>query len=243
MPFRDRTHAGEELALRMLEWADSRSEAGGLVDPVVLALPRGGVPVAAPVAHALHARLDVLVARKIGVPGRRETAIGALVGEEPPLFDRAALELLGLSEDRLGPDVAEARDELRRREHLYRSDRPAPRVEGRTVVLVDDGLATGLTATVALLSLRRRGPARLVLAAPVGSPHTVADLRGHADDVLCLDQPPHFHAVSAGYERFPQVSDTEVMDVLNAFHAQEERHEHHEHRQHHERHEKSGRGH
>ncbi|MGW2343422.1 phosphoribosyltransferase [Streptomyces sp. NPDC001661] len=221
MPFRDRTHAGEELALRLLEWADSSE----LVDPVVLALPRGGVPVAAPVAHALHAPLDVLVARKIGVPGRRETAIGAVVGEEPPLFDRVALELLGLSEDGLGSDIAEARDELHRRDHLYRAGRPAPPVENRTVILVDDGLATGLTATAALFSLRRRGPAGLVLAAPVGSPQTVADLRGHTGDVICLDQPPDFHAVSEGYERFPQVSDAEVMDVLNAFHSDEPTHE------------------
>ncbi|MFD7292479.1 phosphoribosyltransferase [Streptomyces sp. NPDC059897] len=221
MPFRDRTHAGEELALRLLEWADSSD----LMDPVVLALPRGGVPVAAPVAHALHAPLDVLVARKIGVPGRRETAIGAVVGEEPPLFDRVALELLGLSEDGLGSDIAEARNELRRRDHLYRAGRPAPPVEGRTVVLVDDGLATGLTATAALFSLRRQNPAGLVLAAPVGSPQTVADLRGHTGDVICLDQPPEFQAVSEGYERFPQVTDAEVLDVLNSFHAQEERHE------------------
>ncbi|WP_327654084.1 phosphoribosyltransferase [Streptomyces sp. NBC_00483] len=221
MPFRDRTHAGEELALRMLEWADSSD----LVDPVVLALPRGGVPVAAPVAHALHAPLDVLVARKIGVPGRRETAIGAVVGEEPPLFDRVALELLGLSEEGLGSDVAEARAELHRRAHVYRTDRPAPPVENRTVIVVDDGLATGLTATAALLSLRRRGADRLVLAAPVGSPQTVADLRGHTGDVICLEQPADFHAVSEGYDRFPQVSDAEVMDVLNAFHAREDRHE------------------
>ncbi|MFJ9123045.1 phosphoribosyltransferase [Streptomyces sp. NPDC102340] len=221
MPFRDRTHAGEELALRMLEWADSSD----LVDPVVLALPRGGVPVAAPVAHALHAPLDVLVARKIGVPGRRETAIGAVVDEEPPLFDRVALELLGLSEEGLGSDVAAARDELRRRTHAYRTDHPTPPVENRTVIVVDDGLATGLTATAALMSLRRRGADRLVLAAPVGSPQTVADMRGHTGDVICLEQPADFHAVSEGYDRFPQVSDAEVMDVLNAFHAREDRHE------------------
>lgn len=219
MPFRDRTHAGEELALRMLEWADSSD----LVDPVVLALPRGGVPVAAPVAHALHVSLDVLVARKIGVPGRRETAIGAIVGDEAPLFDRVALELLGLSEDRLGSDVAEARNELHRREHLYRAGRPEPPVEGHTVLLVDDGLATGLTATAALLSLRRRNPARLVLAAPFGSPQTVSDLSGHADDVVCLEQPPDFHAVSEGYATFPQVTDAEVMDVLRVFHDRDDR--------------------
>ncbi|MFI5662638.1 phosphoribosyltransferase [Streptomyces sp. NPDC051684] len=218
MPFRDRTHAGEELALRLLEWADSSE----LVDPVVLALPRGGVPVAAPVAHALHAPLDVLVARKIGVPSRRETAIGAVVGEEPPLFDRVALELLGLSEGGLDSDVAEARNELHRRTHLYRSGRPEPPVEGRTVILVDDGLATGLTATAALFSLRRRGPAGLVLAAPVGSPQTVADLRGHTGDVICLDQPADFSSVSEGFDRFPQVSDTEVISVLNTFRSAEQ---------------------
>ncbi|MGY0488865.1 phosphoribosyltransferase [Streptomyces sp. WG-D5] len=215
MPFRDRTHAGEELALHVLELTGSRA----LPDPVVLALPRGGVPVAAPIAHVLRAPLDVLVARKIGVPGRRETAIGAVVDEEPPLFDRAGLELLGLSEDRLGSDVAEARDELHRRTHLYRTGRPMPPLTGRTVILVDDGLATGLTATAALLWLRRRDPAHLVVAAPVGSPDTVADLRAHAEDVICLDQPADFRAVSEGYARFPQVTDSEVTDLLDSFHT------------------------
>ncbi|MFC7309590.1 phosphoribosyltransferase [Streptomyces monticola] len=215
MPFRDRDHGGRQLALRLLE----RSGSGDLDHAVVLALPRGGVPVAAPVAHALHVPLDVLVARKIGAPGRRETAIGAVVAEEPPLFDRRALEFLGLSEDALGADAARARTEVHRREHLYRAGRPAPDVKGRTVLLVDDGLATGLTARAALGFLRRQEPGRLVLAAPVGSPRAVAELRAYADDVLCLDQPPDLHAISEGYERFPQLSDAQVMDALRTFHA------------------------
>ncbi|SDJ42666.1 phosphoribosyltransferase [Streptomyces indicus] len=215
MAFRDRTHAGEELALRMLEWAGS----GDLVDPVVLALPRGGVPVAAPVARALHAPLDVLVARKIGAPGRRETAIGALVADEPPLFDRRALEFLQLTEDDLVDDVARERAELYRREDLYRAGRTLPAVKDRSVILVDDGLATGLTATAALAFLRRLGAGRIVLAVPVGSPRAVAEIRRHTDDVVCLDQPEAMRGISERYDRFDQLSDAEVTTLLRPFHA------------------------
>ncbi|MGV9944266.1 phosphoribosyltransferase [Streptomyces sp. NPDC003401] len=211
MRFQDRRHAGRELAARLLE----RPADSALVDPLVLALPRGGVPVAAEVARALGAPLDVLVARKIGVPGHPETGIGAIVGDDPPLFDRRSVAMLGLSEDGLRPDVTRERAELRRRERRYRGDRPAPRVEGRTVVVVDDGLATGVTARAALRHLRRRGPARLVLAVPVGAPESAAAMRAEADDVVCLHQPPDFRAVGLWYADFEQVGDEEVTRILH----------------------------
>ncbi|WP_077799902.1 phosphoribosyltransferase [Streptomyces sp. JHA26] len=212
MRFPDRRAAGQELGLRLMEWASD----GELPRPVVLALPRGGVPVAAEVARALGAPLDVLVVRKIGLPGRPETGIGAVVGDEPPLFDQRALAMLGLTEDRLARDVARERAELRRRALLYRGDRPPPDVGNRTVVLVDDGLATGATARAALRHLRRRNPARLILAVPVGAPESAAEMRAEADDVLCLSRPPDFLAVGLWYDDFEQVGDDEVIEILNA---------------------------
>ncbi|WP_328440818.1 phosphoribosyltransferase family protein [Streptomyces sp. NBC_00457] len=213
MRFRDRRHAGRELAVRLMEWAAEVE----LVDPVVLALPRGGVPVAAEVARALEAPLDVLVVRKIGVPGHPETGIGAIAGDDPPLFDRRSLEMLGLTEDRLAPDVARERTELRRREQRYRGERPMPPLKDRAVILIDDGLATGATARAALRHLRRRGPARLVLAVPVCAPDTAAAMRSEAeaDDVLCLHHPSDFYAVGQWYDDFDQVSDEEVMQTLH----------------------------
>ncbi|MYQ45089.1 phosphoribosyltransferase [Streptomyces sp. SID4985] len=210
MRFPDRRRAGQELGVRLTE----RATDGDLVDPVVLALPRGGVPVAAEVARALGAPLDILVARKIGVPGHPETGIGAIVGDGPPLFDRRALAMLGLSEEDLAPDVTRERTELHRREHLYRGDRPAPGLSGRTVILVDDGLATGATARAALHHLRTHSPAHLILAVPVGAPSAVTDLRQTADDVICLHQPPAFQAVGQWYDDFDQVSDEEVLRAL-----------------------------
>jgi putative phosphoribosyl transferase len=210
MRFRDRRHAGQELAVRLMEWAAD----GDLVNLIVLALPRGGVPVAAEVAQALHAPLDVLVARKIGVPGHPETGIGAIVGDDPPLFDERSLDMLGLSEDRLTPDVARERAELRRRELLYRGDRSAPDVRDRAVILIDDGLATGATARAALRHLRGRHPARLILAVPVCAPETAAVMRAEADDIVCLQQPGDFRAVGLWYDDFDQVSDEEVTQAL-----------------------------
>lgn len=213
MRFRDRREAGGQLAGRLLEWAAGLE----LADPLVIALPRGGVPVAAEIAPVLDAELDVLVVRKIGLPGRPETGIGAIIGDEPPLFDEDVLDGLGLKEKRLGPEVARERVELHRREALYREGRPAPRIAGRTVVLVDDGLATGLTARVALRHLRHRAPGRLALAVPVGAPGSADRLRPEADDVLCLHQPPGFRAVGEWYEDFGQVGDDEVLTVLRDF--------------------------
>lgn len=215
MRFHNRREAGQQLAVRLMEWASD----GDLPNSVVIALPRGGVPVAAEVARALGAPLDVLVARKIGLPGRPETGIGAVVGDDPPLFDQRALEMLGLREDRLGPDVARERAELSRRALLYRGDQSAPRVKDRAVIIVDDGLATGVTARAALRHLRRLGPARLVLAVPVCASETADKMRAEADDVICLHQPTDFRAVGLWYDDFEQVSDDEVIEVLHAHSA------------------------
>ncbi|WP_166020881.1 phosphoribosyltransferase [Streptomyces chilikensis] len=213
MRFHNRREAGQELGLRMMEWASD----GELFEPVVLALPRGGVPVAVEITRALGAPLDVLVVRKIGLPGSPEVGVGAVVGDDPPLFDRASLEMLGLSEDRLAPAVAREREELKRRSLLYRGDRSLPDVRHRTVLLVDDGLATGVTARAALRHLRRQEPARLILAVPVGAPEAAAAMRSEADDVVCLRQPPDFQAVGLWYDDFEQVGDDEVVEILSEY--------------------------
>ncbi|MER6068591.1 phosphoribosyltransferase [Streptomyces sp. NPDC001817] len=213
MRFHDRVHAGRELAERLR----IRQEAGALTHPVVLALPRGGVTVAREVARALEAPLDVLVARKIGAPFQEELGVGALAGDDPPLFDERTLDELGLDEAALDDVVERERAELHRREERYRQGRPAPELRDRTVILVDDGVATGATARAALRWLRRQSPERLVLAVPVCSPQAADLLRGEADEVLCLQRPTVFLAVGEWYEDFEQLTDD---DVLAALHGQ-----------------------
>lgn len=210
MRFRDRVQAGRELAgpLRV------RRERGELPDPVVLALPRGGVAVAAEVARLLDAPLDVVVVRKIGAPFQEEFGVGAMTGDDDPLYDEDALARLGLTPAELAPVVARERAELERRERLYRQGRPAADLRGRTAVVVDDGLATGVTARAALRRVRRRAPARSVLAVPVGSPEAVDLLSAECDEVICLHRPAAFMAVGLWYEDFRQLTDTDVLDAL-----------------------------
>ncbi|MFF9168548.1 MULTISPECIES: phosphoribosyltransferase [unclassified Streptomyces] len=210
MEFRDRTQAGRELA----EQLRVRQDKGALPHPLVLALPRGGVPVAREVARALDAPLDVLVARKIGAPFQEELGVGALAGDDPPLFDEWALRRMGLSHDDLAATVERERAELRRREHLYRRGRPALDLAGHTVILVDDGLATGATARAAVRWARRQRPERVVLAVPVAAPESADLLSREADEVVCLHRPADFRAVGLWYEDFEQLSDDDVLDAL-----------------------------
>jgi predicted phosphoribosyltransferase len=208
MRFRNRTDAGRQLAAHV--------QALALSSPVVLGLPRGGVPVAAEVALALHAPLDVFVARKIGLPGHEEFGIGAVA---EGLYDPVRADVvdqLGLTGDEFEAIAQQEWLEVDRRVELYRRGRPPPDVRGHDVVLVDDGLATGVTAEAALRALRARNPARVVLAAPVCAQETVERLAAMADDIVYVAAPRDFSAVGRWYENFRQTTDEEVVDLLAA---------------------------
>ena len=182
--------------------------------PLVLALPRGGVPVAARVAEAVGGDLDVIVARKIGAPGRPEYGVGAIAEDGPPVFDHAAVRDLGLTENDLAGTVERERAELRRRIERYRGGRPIADPAGRVVIVVDDGVATGVTARAALRWLRSRPVGRLVLAAPVCSREAERTLAADADLVICPQRPARFLAVGAWYLDFAQLSDADVARAL-----------------------------
>ena len=206
--FSDRTEAGEALAEALAEAAPK--------DPVVLALPRGGVPVALPVARALGAPLDLLLVRKIGMPGQSELAAGALVEGEPPqaVYNEELLRMTGLSEADFARQVAEKEEEIAERRRLWLEGRAPVSLDGRTAVVVDDGIATGATVRAALAGLRARAPAEIWLAVPVAPPDTLRALRSLADRVICLETPEHFRAVGLHYRHFPQVSNAEVAEML-----------------------------
>lgn len=205
MRFRDRQEAGRRLADALAP--------DDLVDPIVLALPRGGVPVAFEIAARLGAPLEVFVARKVGAPGHKEFGIGA-VAEGGAVVTAPTARELGLSVAHFSRLAAAEQEEVARRVDRYRDGRPLPPVEGRDVVLVDDGLATGVTAEAALVALRRTGPRRLVLAVPTCSLDTAQRLHTLADRVVCVITPSPFYAVGRWYERFDQTTDDEVADLL-----------------------------
>ncbi|MDQ7906248.1 phosphoribosyltransferase family protein [Phytohabitans sp. ZYX-F-186] len=210
--FADRDEAGRLLAGAVAARAPELVGQGTLV----LGLPRGGVPVARHVADALDGELDVLVARKIGLPGEPEFGIGAVTAGGPAVFDERTLYQFGLDAERLAPDVARERAEAERRLHRYRGDRPPPVVANRPVLVVDDGLATGVTARAALRDVRAQGPARLDFAAPVCAAQAADVLAGEADGVYCVTRPADFTAVGAWYRDFAQLTDADVEEALAA---------------------------
>ncbi len=207
--FQDRREAG-----RMLAGAVAKL---GLADPVVLALPRGGVPVAYEVARALHARLDVLLVRKLGAPFQKEFGIGAIAEGTDPivLLDDQLVRAVAPPPGYVEEEIAREMTEMARRRARYAAARQPLKVAGRTVVLVDDGIATGGTARVALLALRRRGAARVVLAVPVAASASVAALRGDADEIVCVLAPERMNAVGNYYVDFSPTPDQEVVDLLS----------------------------
>lgn len=189
-------------------------------DTLVLALPRGGVPVAFEVAKVLGAPLDVFLVRKLGTPGHKELAMGALASGGTRVLNPEVIRSYHVSERAIAAAVEREARELLRRERLYRDNRPLFKVEGRTVVLIDDGVATGATMRAALLALRQKNPARLLAAVPVGAPDTCELMRQEADEVVCVATPEPFYGVGRWYKSFPQTSDKEVQDLLRqAFRA------------------------
>jgi putative phosphoribosyl transferase len=208
MLFTDRVEAGRFLASKLSEYADHP-------EVLVLALPRGGVPVAFEVARALRAPLDVFLVRKLGVPGHPELAMGAIASGGVRVLNEDVVGALGISRDVIEAVAAVEEQELERRERIYRGGRPPPDVRGRTVILVDDGLATGSTMRAAVAALRQHGPDRIVVAVPVGAPETCEEFRSEADDVVCARTPEPFYAVGLWYGDFSQTTDEEVHDLLD----------------------------
>jgi predicted phosphoribosyltransferase len=205
--FRDRREAGRVLAQKLAGYANRP-------DVIVLALPRGGVPVAYEVAAALHAPLDVFLVRKLGVPGHEEYAMGAIASGGVRVLNEEVVQALGIPDFRIEAAAAREEQELARRERAYRGSRPPPDVKGRTVILVDDGLATGASMQAAVTALRRLEPARIVVAVPTAAPETCEQMRALADEVVCASTPEPFRAVGLWYEDFSQTSDEEVCALL-----------------------------
>jgi len=213
MPFRNRSEAGVKLAQLLLAYKDQQ--------PAVLALPRGGVPVAAEVARALGAPLDLILVRKIGVPFQPELAMGAVVDGADPIVVRNedVIRLSGVSGDEFKAVCERELAEIERRRQRYLGDRARVEVAGRTAIVIDDGVATGATTRAALRATRARNPKKLVLAVPVAPTDSLAELRQEADDVVCVENHDMFGAIGLYYRDFRQIADEEVIEILRRFPA------------------------
>jgi putative phosphoribosyl transferase len=206
-PFRDRAAAGRVLAEALSQYA-------GRSDVIVLALPRGGVPVAYEVARVLQAPLDVFLVRKLGTPGHEELAMGAIASGDVVVVNDEVVDAMRISEDEIRDAIESERRELARRESAYRDHRPPVDVRGKVVILIDDGLATGSSMRAAVTALSRQGPAQIIVAVPIGAASTCAELQTLADDCICAFTPEPFRAVGLWYEDFTQTEDDEVADLL-----------------------------
>jgi len=206
-PFRDRTHAGRFLAERLRQYANRR-------DVLVLALPRGGVPVAYEVAKALHVPMDIFLVRKLGVPGHEELAMGAVASGGVRVINEDVVRSLGIPGAAIDRVAEKELTELSRREQAYRGNRPEPEIRGRTVILVDDGLATGSTMRAAAQALAMKEPAKIVVAVPIASPDTCEALSHEVDEIVCAVTPEPFYAVGLWYDDFDQTSDDDVRALL-----------------------------
>ncbi len=207
--YHDRYDAGRTLARLLMDHAGAR-------DVLVLALPRGGVPVGYEVARALHAPLDIFLVRKLGVPGHEELAMGAIASGGVRVLNPRVVDQLRIPQSAIDRVAEREQAELERRERAYRGDRPPPRVEGCDVILVDDGLATGSTMRAAAAALKAMRPRRLVVAVPVAAAETCDELRAEVDEVVCALTPEPFYAVGLWYEDFSQTTDEEVRELLAA---------------------------
>jgi putative phosphoribosyl transferase len=207
LPFKNRIEAGRLLAEELKSYANR-------TDVLILALPRGGLPVAFEVAQALSAPLDLMLVRKLGVPGQEELAMGAIATGGIKVLSQELVKSLDISDAALEAVISKEKRELERREHTYRGDRPVPEVGNRCVILIDDGLATGATMKAAVLALRQQQPAQIIIGVPVAPPDTVEELRKEADEIICLATPEPFYAIGTWYVDFSQTSDEEVRTLL-----------------------------
>jgi putative phosphoribosyl transferase len=207
MQYLDRRDAGRQLAVELMPYAEEQ--------PVIVALPRGGVPIGAEVAQALRAPLEILAVRKLGAPGNPELGVGAVTEDGTGVLDARSADMLGMTQAMLDATLARESQELRRRVGRYRDRRPAISVRGRTAIVVDDGLATGLTDLAAVRTLRKRGARHIVVAVPVGSSESVAMLAAEADRVVCLKVPKRLFGVGMWYRDFTPVSDEDVLALLS----------------------------